>query len=357
MFVKQNLAGSYQRKSRQQQAGLTLIELMVGMLVSLLVLLALTTFFVNGMRARAEMNRSNELVENGRYTLQLMTRDLQNAGYFGEFDLALAEASMDFPADLPNPCAADLASLDFAIPFHIQGFDGDVDINLGCISDWKSGTDVVVVRRLSSCFNTDPGCTVVAGAPYFQASQCNGPGELQSADSDEWFRLHTQAAPLIKTWRDCVSINRARRFRTHIYFVANNDISGDGIPTLKRAELGAGGFSIVPLANGVESFQIEYGVDTNGDSAPDGFTADPSVFNGCADADCRILNWRDVTAVKLAVLMRSLSGAQKQSVKKSFNLGLDVAGNDVVLGPFDDKFKRHAFHSVVALKSVVGRRR
>ena len=74
------------------------------------------------------------------------------------------------------------------------------------------------------------------------------------------------------------------QFRTHIYFIANNDKPGDGIPTLKRAELGPGAFTIVPLVEGVENLQLEYGLDTAVPTTgtPAVYTADPNTYNGCA---------------------------------------------------------------------------
>src|SRR3546814_6579575 len=64
----------------------------------------------------------------------------------------------------------------------------------------------------------------------------------------------------------------------HIYFLANNDKPGDGIHTLKRAELGAAGFTIVPLVEGIDALQFEFGIDTNGDGNPDAYTADPDSY-------------------------------------------------------------------------------
>ena len=73
------------------------------------------------------------------------------------------------------------------------------------------------------------------------------------------------------------------QYRTHIYFVANNDKAGDGIPTLKRAELGVAAFSIVPLVEGVENLQIEYGLDTSVPTAgtPAVYKADTDNYNAC----------------------------------------------------------------------------
>ncbi len=350
MLMKARYTGALQR-------GLTLIELLIGMLVSLIVLAAITTLFVNGLHTRAELNKVNALLENGRYVTDLVVGDLHLAGYYGEFDMGLAAPTLDMPADVPNPCATDLADLDLALPFPIQGYDSPAAAPLDCISDWREGTDVLVLRRLSTCIAGVAGCGDVAGAPYFQASSCTDASNLLSPDSDDWFRLHTDVAELDKTQQDCATLAERRRFRTHIYFIANNDQSGDGIPTLKRAQLTGASFVEEPLANGVENIQYEYGMDVDGDGAPDQYTADPSVFNACADATCRIANWRNVTAVKVNLLVRSTSESRGKVVAKSFTLGDDIDGNQITAGPFTDGYKRHAFNSVALLRNVAGRRR
>lgn len=344
-----------------RQRGLTLIELMVGLTISLVVLSALTTFFVSSLRNRAELNRANELVENGRFTVRTLVSDLQLAGYLAEFNITDAitnpAGALAMPADLPAACATDPAQLRLGLAFPLQGFDDPVASPLDCISDWRAGTDVVVVRRVSTCAIGEAGCGDVAGAPYFQVSRCNAVTEIQGA-SNLWFDLDTDLAELDRTARDCATLAARRRYRTHIYFVANNDLAGDGVPTLKRAELRGGDFSIEPLANGVENLQIEYGIDTNGDGAPDQYSTNPSTFGACGAAACRMANWRNVTVVKFNLLIRSLTESRSgASVAKTFTLGRDVNGDAVTAGPFSDGYKRHAFQSVVMLKNVVGQRR
>jgi len=80
------------------------------------------------------------------------------------------------------------------------------------------------------------------------------------------------------------------QYRTNIYFVANNDNANDGIPTLKRAELGLAGnsFSIVPLVEGVENLQIEYGLDTGVPT-----TGTPAVYNAQSGQLCPVCGVAD----------------------------------------------------------------
>src|SRR4029077_8957654 len=101
-----------------------------------------------------------------------------------------------------------------------------------------------------------------------------------------YYALDSNAGNLNLHQKDCATAALIYQFRTHIYFVANNDKPGDGIPTLKRAELGPGAFSIVPLVEGVENLQLEYGLDTAVPTtgSPAAYTAAPSSYNGSTAA-------------------------------------------------------------------------
>lgn len=338
-----------------RQRGFSLIEFMIAITISLVVLAALSGLFVSVMGSRAELDRANALIENGRYALKLLFKDLQLAGYFGEFDVFLAEPTLDMPADKPDPCLTTLADLDTAIPVPIQGYDGGA--TLSCVSDVRAGTDILVIRRVSTCLAGAAGCATIAGAPYFQPSLCSNGAELLNLDSDNWFRMHTNVANLDRTQRDCATTANFRRFRTHIYFVANNDASGDGIPTLKRAELGAGVFTTTSLVNGVENLQFEYGIDSDGDGDPDAYSSNPDIFNACTDAVCRLANWRNVTTAKVNLLIRSNTESTAHEDTKTYSLGLDANGDEVTVGPFNDGYRRHAFQSLVRLNNLVMRRR
>ncbi len=337
--------------SPMRSAGFTLIEFMVAITVSLLVLVALSSIFVGNMCARAEVEKANQQIESGRYASQLLNDDLEMAGYLGEFDIN--RAALPTPATKPDPCAVTVAALQAALPLHIWGYDGGAV--LSCISDHRANTDILVMRRVSGCITGSAGCAAVAGAPYFQASLCSDNAELLSTDSSNWYRLHTNTAILDRTRRDCAATADTRQFFVRIYYVSNNDQAGDGIPTLKRAELGASGFSVVPLVNGIEDMQLEFGIDTNNDGAPDSYTADPDSFGGCSGVAC-VDNWRNAMAVKLNLLARSTSPTIGYVDDKVYTLGQQADGTAQAAGPFSDNFKRHAFQSVVRLNNPAGRR-
>lgn len=365
--------------------GFTIIEFMIAMTLSLMVLAALTAAFVASSRSRTEIEKANEQIENGRFALQILTDDLEMAGFLSQLDLDIA-MNADIspiipPAAKPDACATALADLRAALAMHIQGYDSLAaaapDLP-ACIADFKPGTDIVVVRRVATCVRDTPNCAPVAGAPYFQASLCET--QLKTLDATQYYRLDTTIANLNRTQRNCATPADMRQYLVHVYYVANNDQAGDGIPTLKRAELGnsanPGGFTVVPLAHGIEDLQLSYGIDTSGDGAPDIFTSDPDTYDapgGAAGphADCAahasecVSNWRNVLAVRLNVLARNSSESRDHTDTKVYALGLNDDGtercaldanDDGTCEAFGDKYKRHVYQTSVRLNNPAGRR-
>jgi len=342
--------------------GFSIPELLVAVTIGLLILAGMITLFARNSRAEAEIERANQQIESGRYAVDLLTNDLGNAGFYGEFDPTLLPGL----SAVPDPCAATLTALKSMLPLHVQGYDSG-DALPTCVSDVKSGTDLVVVRHTRACVSGDPNCSGNDPAgPLFQASLCTNASELGSADPTNWYALDTDPAQLTRHQRDCSPTAGsgtpavARRFQTHIYYVANNDQSGDGIPTLKRAELRYTGgqlvFVKVPLVEGVENLQIEYGIDTDGDGVVDVYTSTPAAANGCAQPDCAAANWRNVMAVRVHVLARSPSATPGYVDSKTYVLGTQADGSANTVGPFRDGLQRHVFESLVPLLNPIGRK-
>lgn len=343
-------------QSRNVQRGLTLVELMVAMTLSLLIIAGLSAVFVGNSRSRAEIERSNQQIENGRYALQVLTDDIQMAGYLAELDVTAA--SLASPTVEPDPCATSVTALNSALPVHIQAYDNsDGALTcLGATSSPKANTDIIVIRRASGCVAGTTDCDLVAGAPYFQASLCNSSSELSSLNDTDRFRLDTSLTNLDRHKRDCATLADKHQFLTRIYFIDDHDQVGDGIPTLKRAELTGTGFVTVPISEGIENLQLEYGIDTNNDGAAEAYSASPDTYNGCAGTAC-ITNLLNIVSVKVHLLARNTTPSVGYKDSKTYNLGTMADGttpNDVPAA--NDAYRRHVYSSVVKVVNAAGRR-
>ena len=337
--------------------GFSIVELMVALAIGGFIMLLLAAVFFTSSVTRKESERAARQIENGRYAMQILSEDIKHAGYLGEFNPSVLAT----PGTTPNPCLTTVADLNAALPVHIQGYDGGSGLTTECttlLADRRTGTDVVVVRRTSTCVVGAAGCdATLSGAPYFQASLCGSGTELASTTATDYFVLDVSTGTFGKHKKDCAATAGLRRYLTHIYFITNNDVSGDGIPTLKRADLGAGSFSIVPLVEGVENLQIEYGVDTDNDGTPDTFTADPDAltYAGCATAPC-VVTWRNVMAVRVNILARNTEATQGYVDSKVYTLGKKANGTDNTFGAYNDSIKRHAYDGQVRINNVSARR-
>lgn len=351
--------------SPRRMHGFSLAELLVAVTIGLLVLAGMSAMFVKNMRSQDEIEKASRQVENGRFAVDQIAADLRNAGFYAEFDPTVLAS----PAAPPAPCTLTIAAQDGALTLPVQGFD---NAGLSCLGDVKDLTDVLVVRRTSTCVAGDTGCDPVsAGGPFFQASLCNNPSELDSASPADSYRLGIDATTLDRHQRDCTQVAgsgtlaKVRRYFVHIYYIANNNQGSDGIPTLKRAELGTNAsgaleWKVVPLAEGIENLQLEYGLDLapagTGDGVADLYSAVPSTANGCAANDCAVANWRSVVAVKLHLLSRNTVPSPGYTDKKSYVLGNDAAGNPINIAAPGGGYRRHVFQALVTLPNPSGRR-
>ena len=328
------------------QAGFSLVELMVAATIGLLIFAALITIFVQTNAARAELERTSEQVDNGRYAVEVLSQDLQLAGYYGELDIA----GIALPAGLPDLCSTDPAVWLTAIGLHAQGFDEGAGVP-GCVpGSIKAGTDVVAVRRVRTCVAGTAGCDAVVPAdPYLQVSLCG--------TSNMYLLGPADATNFTLTLKDCAAIAGLRRYVVHTYFVSNDNGSGRNVPTLKRIELSAAGFTEVPLVEGIERLQIQYGIDIDGDGAPDGYSSDPATFAPAGCAGCNpVSNWANVVTANVYVLARTLELSPSYTDTKIYELGADATGAPITAGPFGDKYRRHVYSAAVRLMNPSGRK-
>ena len=170
------------RKMRRQ-AGLTLVELMVAMTISLLVLMTLVNVYVNLARANDEMAKSNSLIDSGRSAIQILQNDLVHAGYWAGFvpqfdDLTYGNIPADVPTSIPNACLAHAAWTSeyktnlIGIP--VQSSDV-LPTGTGCLSfpSQRAGTDVILVRHVETCVPGSLNCDAdMAGRLYMQTGTC-----------------------------------------------------------------------------------------------------------------------------------------------------------------------------------------
>ena len=345
------------RASLARMAGLSLIELMIAITLGLIVMAGLATLFANQSAARAEMERSTRQIENGRFAMELLGDDLRMAGFYGELDVK--GAPFFPPGPLVDPCSF-IPDPDWksAIAHHVQGYDNGAGAP-GCIpGDLKANSDILVVRRVSTCEADTAGCDASAnGKAYIQVSRCN----TQLTLPINVYELGLKGtAPFARTLRNCTGAAALRQYIVRIYYLSDNNGAATplAIPTLKRLDFNAATNAWVqtPLVEGIEEFQLEYGIDTDGDGDPDAYVANPTtvVIAGCASCNATN-NWSNVVTVRIHLLARNIEPSVNYTDPKTYTLGRDAAGALLTVTP-GGSFRRHAYSGLVRIVNPAERR-
>lgn len=275
--------------NQHSQRGLTLIEMMVALVLTLVVILAAATALLTARRGFSTVDAVGQLQDNGRFAVELVHRIAAQSGYLDD-----GHAVQTRFATIPTSGAA-------PPPTPVQGYD-DALAPVGAIGANNSrGT----------------GCTGAAG------KSCRQGGDV--------LVLRTQAAARVpgatdtdRAMVDCMG-DTLKTAPTHrddlsvsVLYVA---VGGDDEPSLM---CNAGTTAKMPttpqpIVQGVESFQVLYGVDG---VVPNAKTPLTAVTDGVAErylrADQMVVagddvatqgNWRRVRSLRIGMVLRSAPGA------------------------------------------------
>ena len=321
-------------------AGVSLIEIMISLLLGMMILAALVTVFASTSASRNELERTSRQIENGRFAMEIVSDELRLAGFYGELDLKTLGA----PGALPDPCSLMVADWYLAMPIHVQGYDNGA-LAPGCMpADLKLGTDVLVVRRTSSCEAGVAGCpAAVAGEPYLQVSKCATEQVITPYVLDKLGAVG--AAPFTLRMKDCATTAGLRRYFVSIYYISTDNGSGQPIPTLKVMSFNGAAFTVAALVEGIELLNIEYGIDNDGDGAPDVYKTAPAT----------VTEWANVMTARINLLARNVETSPNYVDPKTYSLGLD-ATNAVITYTPADAYRRHVYTGMVRVVNAAERR-
>ena len=368
---------------------------MIGLTLGLLILVALSTLFLNTSNTNRELAKVNAIIEHGRFALQLIENDLVHAGFWGthvpDFDnLALPEGATphDVPSAVPDPCLAawptdpvDRKALqDQLIGIPVQAYDNPTAATMAsctAMTNRRPGTHVLLVRHAETCVAGDAACEpLTPDRVYVQSGLCPGtavpPMLQQLADP-----LDPAASGFDRRRGDCATAAQLRRLISNVYFIRDG-----AVPTLARIRYDGSGHVAEDLLEGIEDFRVELGIDNlNSLGAPvtlvdlgaaiawpdpdtrtsptnrgDGM---PNAYLTCPAEGCSVDQLVQVVSARLFVLARSPEATQGYVDPKTYCLGsLTSVGScpaAVAVSP-GGNFKRHLFSTTVRLNNVSGRR-
>lgn len=304
--------------TKASQSGVSLIELMVSLAIGLILMTAVISVVLNANRTQQELSKFGRQLENGRYAISVLQRELAHAGYYGDYYLLA-----DPPSTLPDPCSTDPATIADALPMYIQGYDAPSgDPPPSCISDadHTDGTDILVVRRVST--TTTAPSSLVSSELYLQGRATDF--VLDDGSDSSVFSLTDMSGATADI----------HKFRVDIYFVGPDN---NGVPVLKKLELtddgGTLGWVERSLVSGIENLQIDYGIDRDGDGTPNA-GASGGAFEVAPDAG----EWSDVVTTRIHALARNIESTPGYTDPKVYDMG-----KSGTFDPSDDSYRRHLY--------------
>lgn len=377
-------------RCREGMRGLSLIELMVAITLGLLLTAGMIQLF-NSSKVTFQTNDAIARVqENGRFALELLKRDLREAGSFG-----FCAGQIEINNHLNTGCgggADDFFNPDRSlVGWEFEGtglgddytLPADLDPSNASTGDWDSsadssdlpnrlsglpvpGSDVLVVRRMAPL----PGLTAVGNTPAnnnsinLVAAHGLPPDSLvlvTNCTTADLFqnRSNANATAFSAGTGSCSnpgpgnnnSVNWSTQYGSDMqaltvtqiaYYIGVNPVTGETGLYRWNMSQGTSAAAAEELIEGAESMQVLYGFSQaapagDGQSVNNWLTADQVPADG----------WQQVIAVRLALGLRSPERADLDQT----DIEYDLAGANITVT--GDGRVRQPFSTTVALRNRV----
>ena len=254
------------------QAGLTLIELMVSLVIGLLLAIVASSTYLYSKQAYNAVSENSQMEENGRLALNLLTRNIQSAGF----------VALDIAAGEPSPTAKKILGCEYGMQ-NPQGATSRADLET-CLTSLPAGT--TKSSSIAVFYETDPPKT--SGASY-QGVDCIGNPPVNVVSS--------AGGSITSTWN------------VRAFFYVSTTVVGTPFGTTTMGQLNCatdptggvatGSFQRQPLIPGVHQLRARYILPTDSRDFAPGQKAFEATDIAAAD-------WEKVVQVELCVLTKAI---------------------------------------------------
>jgi type IV pilus assembly protein PilW len=334
--------------------GYSLVELMVSLAMGLMILSALLTTYLSGSAAYRSNSQTSDLMNNGRYALNTLKKEVRQAGFIGFTSMPPDPRNTPLSTAITpvgNECLEPGASAGSFVSNIWQGVWGADDRNpfsggKNCLPSYARG-DVLVVRRLDA----NPVTTLKDHTLYFRSHYSKGEifrGIPALACDTSEFPVANYPAPF--NHYPCIAGTPGQDLQdfivlVHVYYIRSYSVAASEsplVPALVRVLLQSDGTMTSELiANGIENMQIQYARTTTDTSNQ---YLDASGIAGTSYLMVGGSEWDDVNAVRIWLLARSSTADAGYTNSTSYPMGnVQVTAKD--------GYRRQVFSSVVSLRN------
>ena len=342
--------------SHKAQRGLSLIELMVALTISVILSLGVFEIFSGSKQSYQIQEDLSRLQENARFAIDMMTRDIRMAGYTGCFD-ATSNPIENILNDQTN-YGWDLSNL-------VQGYNAGASswtptLNAAIAGTVLTGTDVIEIRKMSSDgislvppfsdsaqLFVDPAGNIFVEGQILMVTDCVNASIFQISNIQTTAFgeniVHSASGTITPGNSTPLLANSygadatVATLDTSVYYFAVND---DGNRSLFREALAldtaTNTVSLQPqeLVEGVENLQLLYGEDTDADGDANRYLSADSVTD-----------MNSVVSVRIALLLQTLDEISLETDTSQYAL------LDENYDPADDRRLRRTFTTTIRIRN------
>ncbi|MGO1749408.1 MAG: PilW family protein [Marinobacter sp.] len=371
------------------QSGLSLVELMIALALSVTLILGIFTVYMDSSRTTRVGEALARVQESGRIGLEIMSQEVRMAGYQGCSDSYTVPVRVI--ANNPPPSLTPVSGED-SVYLYNSGLMG-WQVTAATQSSWDSGTDfedlgiieddalpgsdVLMVQRArllsatiaSDMARADVPVPIADPEGLFGSSAAFSSGSLlmvAGCESADVFRITNNPSGSVAHAASANSSDRLSSAYTAdedaeiyslestVFFVADTgreDDQGNSISALYRAKNSfpnstTPSFQREELVEGVEALKVHYGLRTDASSNTINFVDASGVT-----AD----DWKDVVTVRVGMLVSAAGNALQQDDSQTYELpGMVFVADNPAAGQqahAADRRLRKAFVSTLDIRN------
>jgi type IV pilus assembly protein PilW len=377
-------------------SGFSIVELLVAMVISLIVLAAVSSVLVSTKTTNTAQVAQARMQDNARISVQIMSRGIRQAGYagcstptVGSITNKLNGSGTAGNADITSPLvgaeagASALSPNGEPLPPNALSTSDVLGLSYADGGN-PLGVETPYMNNTTSELHVDPASTLVHQFDIVMVTDCKkgvifevtndpiGNGSLVHNGGSVAQGPGNKDGSLGTVFDGNASIVK---FISYYYFVANN---ASGQPSLYRMDAknygtyADGGPQCTPsvtsgcwredeLVEGIEQLQVLYGIDTNSDGEVDQYVKADNAALSSTDA------WKHIYTVRLGILARTLADNTIRGDKSSASASAvdldsnkyDVDGDgstdfDAGALPTTDsarRYQRHVFRTTIMVRN------
>ena len=317
----------------EKQRGLSLTELMIALVIGLLFTNGMIAVFMQSKRSFNQDEIVARMQEDARFAMDELVRDIGMASFLADL-LDPSAVTLDVSLAIGTDCGPGTANWMYEMIDPATGNRSTITTvdnatpaaataSFSCIAGAEivPGTDIVGVKR-------------VVGAPS-AALDANGVYLRTNGTVGLLFREPPAVPPAVAVpvpFQDWA-------YAPVIFYVRNfGQTPGDGIPTLckKTLETGAPPTMVTEcVAAGIEDLQVEFGLDNDGDGAPNNYIANPT-----------LAQLQQAISIRIYLLARGAESDIAYTNDKVYSLS-----NAPIVAPADN-FYRRVYTTTVVLRDL-----